>query len=86
MEEFDITRLHTIKAQHENTLLKKANVVAVGIGLHMREGKPVGGPTLIVSVTHKVPWEQLRAQDRIPRKLDGIRIYVESIGDIHAQP
>ncbi|MBN1876121.1 MAG: hypothetical protein JXA33_17995 [Anaerolineae bacterium] len=65
--------------------MKKANVVGVGIGLRMRHGRPVGGPALIVNVTRKIPLEQLHPEDRIPEMLDGVRIWVEAIGEVKAQ-
>ena len=80
-----IARIQAVKARYEADLLKKANVVGVGIGLRMRHGRPVGGPALIVNVTHKVPLEQLPPEDRIPDMLDGVRVWVESIGEVKAQ-
>ncbi len=84
-EDIPIARIQAVKARHEADLLKKANVVGVGIGLRMRQGRPVGGPALIVNVTHKVPLEQLRPEDRIPDILDGVRVWVEAIGEVKAQ-
>ncbi len=84
-EDIPIARIQAIKARYEADLLKKANVVGVGIGIRMRQGRPVGGPALIVNVTHKVPLEQLHPQDRIPETLDGVRVWVEAIGEVKAQ-
>jgi len=84
-EDIPIARIQAIKARYEADLLKKANVIGVGIGLRMRQGRPVGGPALIVNVTHKVPLEQLRPEDRIPEILDGVRVWVEAIGEVKAQ-
>jgi hypothetical protein len=84
-EEVPITRIQAVKARYEADLLRKANVVGVGIGLRMRDGQPVGGPALIVNVTHKVPLELLHPEDRIPDMLDGVRVWVEAIGEVKAQ-
>ncbi|MEJ5308873.1 MAG: hypothetical protein WHX52_03800 [Anaerolineae bacterium] len=84
-EDIPIARIQAVKARYEADLLKKANVVGVGIGIRMRQGRPVGGPALIVNVTHKVPLEQLHPQDRIPETLDGVRVWVEAIGEVKAQ-
>jgi hypothetical protein len=84
-EETSMVYIQAIKARYEKDLLKKANVIGVGIGLRIRQGRPVGGPALIVNVTHKVPLEQLRPEDRVPDTLDGVRVWVEAIGDIKAQ-
>ena len=84
-ENIPMARIQAVKARYEADLLKKANVVGVGIGLRMRHGQPVGGPALIVNVTHKVPSEELRPEDRIPNMLDGVRVWVEPIGEVKAQ-
>jgi hypothetical protein len=84
-EETPMTYIQAVKARYEKDLLKKANVIGVGIGLRIRQGRPVGGPALIVNVTHKVPLEQLRPEDRVPDTLDGVRVWVEAIGDIKPQ-
>ncbi len=84
-EDISIAHIQAVKVRYEADLLKKANVVGVGIGLRMRQGRPVGGPALIVNVTHKVPLEQLHPTDRIPDMLDGVRVWVEAIGEVKAQ-
>ncbi|MFL7792449.1 MAG: hypothetical protein AB8I69_09945 [Anaerolineae bacterium] len=84
-EDNPIARIQDVKARYEDALLKKANVVGVGIGLRMRHGRPVGDPALIVNVTHKVPSEELHPEDRIPDMLDGVRVWIEVIGEVKAQ-
>jgi len=84
-DEITIAKIQTVKARHEADLLKKPNVVGVGIGLRMQEGRPAGGPELIVNVTREVPLEQLRPEDRIPRVLDGVPVWIEVIGEVKAQ-
>jgi len=81
-----LSRLRAAKGRHEAMLLQKANVVGVAIGLRTRDGVPYGEPGLIVSVTHKVAWDELQPEDRIPRNLDGIQVWVEAIGKPAAQP
>ena len=84
-EAHSITYIQSIKVRYEAELLEKANVVGVGVGLRMRQGKPVGRPSIIVNVTRKVPLDQLRAKDRIPRTLEGVRVWVEDVGKVRAQ-
>jgi len=84
-EDTQIAHIQAVKARYEDDLLKKANVVGVGIGLRMRYGRPVDGPALIVNVSRKVPLEHLAPEDRIPEKLDGVRVWVEDIGEVKAQ-
>lgn len=84
-EEITIAEIQTVKARYEADLLKKPNVVGVGIGLRMQQGKPVGGPGLIVNVTRKVSPLFLRPKDRIPKVLDGVPVWIEVIGEVKAQ-
>lgn len=75
-----LARVRAVKARYEAALLKKANVVGVGIGLQPPEEDAPPEPALIVNVTKKVPIEQLPPRDRIPRALEGVRVHVEDIG------
>lgn len=84
-ETYSMTYIQSVKGRYEAELLQKANVVGVGVGLRMRQGQPVGPPAIIVNVTHKVPLDELHPNDRIPRTLDGIRVWVEVIGEVRAQ-
>lgn len=84
-ETHSVTYIQSVKVRYEAELLKKANVVGVGVGLRMRQGKPAGKPSIIVNVTHKVPLDELRPEDRVPRTLDGVRVRVEVIGEVRAQ-
>lgn len=84
-EETAITHIQTVKARYEADLMKKPNVVGVGIGMPMRHGRPVGDPALIVNVSRRVPPEELQPEDRIPETLDGVRVWVEEIGEVKAQ-
>jgi hypothetical protein len=74
-----LTDLRKVKAKYEFELLAKANVVAVGIGIPMREGTPRGEVGIVVSVTHKVRASDLAPEDLIPQSLDGVNVWVEEI-------
>ena len=49
--------------------MARRNVVACGVGLKIRDGEITDEPALIVSVTHKVPAEDLDKTDLIPKKV-----------------
>lgn len=83
-QEDSLARLRAIKAIYEPDLLRKANVVGVGIGLRQRAGKQIAEPVIVVSVTHKVPLSQLDASDVIPRELEGIPVDVQAVGELRA--
>ena len=78
-------RLQTIKEKYESKLLKKANVIGVGIGYRQGDDPTQDEPALIVSVTHKVPLQQLRKKDRVPPHLEGVPVRVEAVGTPHAE-
>jgi hypothetical protein len=79
-----LDRVRAVKSVYEADLMRKANVVGVGIGLRQAGGKPTGEPAVVVSVTHKVPISQLTAGDVIPRELDGIPVDVQVVGELRA--
>ena len=80
----NLERILDVKVRYEGELLKKANVVAVGIGIPIRNGRPAGEVGIIVSVTHKVAAMELAVQDLIPRELEEVRVWVEEAGRPHA--
>ena len=80
----ELTRLQVVKAAYEADLMRKANVVGVGIGLRRRKGKPTDEPVIVVSVTHKVPLSQLAPDDVIPQELDGIPVEIQVVGELRA--
>ncbi len=79
-----LSRLRAVKSAHEADLMRKANVVGVGIGLRQTGGQPTGDPAIIVSVTAKVPVSQLASGDVIPRELDGVPVDVQAVGKLRA--
>ncbi len=80
----EIARIRAVKLAHEAELMRKANVVGVGIGLRQRDGQYTGELALIVSVTHKVPLNELDPQDVIPEEIDGIPVDVQAVGTLRA--
>jgi hypothetical protein len=79
-----LDRLRAVRAAHEADLMRKANVVGVGIGLRQRGGGATGEPVIVVSVTHKVPLSQLAPGDVVPRELEGVPVDVQAVGELRA--
>ncbi|MFO7743519.1 MAG: hypothetical protein R6X31_14550 [Anaerolineae bacterium] len=73
-----------VKAAHEHELMRKANVVGVGIGLRQQGGEQTDEPAIVVSVSRKVPLSLLDEEDRIPRQLEGVPVDVQAIGEPRA--
>jgi hypothetical protein len=66
----------------EHELLKKENVVGVGIGLRQKEGQLTGEVALIVMVQKKVSNSQLNPKDRIPAEINNVPIDVLEVGHL----
>ena len=84
MDESAILRAIEVKARLEASLLKKANVVSVGVGFRQRGGELTHEVALVVSVTRKLPATQLSPQDVIPDRIEGIPVDVRETGTIRA--
>jgi hypothetical protein len=80
ISEETMARLRRVKTKHEDALMRKANVVGVGIGFRRRRGTLTDEPAIVVSVTHKVPHSRLDEKDIVPQELDGIPVDVEAVG------
>jgi hypothetical protein len=73
-----------VKQEHEDGLLKKANVLGVGVGLRQRRGQPTEEVALVVLVTRKRPAAELAPSDLIPPEIDGVPVDVVAVGDVRA--
>ncbi len=80
-----VQRALDVKRRHERTLLRKANVVAVGVGLRTRGGAATDEVCIVVSVRRKLPAAQLPPADRLPAALDGVPVDVVETGEFLAQ-
>jgi hypothetical protein len=84
ISEEQMRQLRRVKTAHEGELMRKANVVGVGIGFRRRGGKFTDEPAIVVSVTRKVPRSKLREEDVVPHELEGVPVDVEAVGTLHA--
>lgn len=71
-----------VKAAHQDNLMRKANVVGVGVGVRQRDGDYTNEIALIVFVRQKVPRDQLAREDRVPKAIDGVPVDVQQIGTV----
>jgi hypothetical protein len=77
-------RASELKDQMEEELLKKANVVGVGVGIRQRAGELTGEVALIVMVRKKVSNAMLDPEDRIPVEVNQVPIDVLEVGPLQA--
>lgn len=71
-----------LKDQVEKELLKKANVVGVGVGLRQRGGELTGEVALIVMVRKKINISELAPEDQIPTEIDNVPVDVLEVGQL----
>jgi hypothetical protein len=79
-----IARAQSVKAKYERELLRKRNVVAVGVGFREQAGQPTQAVCIVVSVSAKLPLDQLAPKDVIPSELDGVPVDVKATGAFRA--
>ena len=79
-----IARAQAVKARYEKKLMRKRNVVGVGVGFRERAGKETDAVCIVVSVRQKLPRDQLAPQDVIPTELDGVPVDVKATGAFRA--
>ena len=77
-------RAKRVKVAHQEMLMRKANVVGVGIGYAQRGQKLTSQLSLVVMVSQKLPRELLDAVDVLPSELDGIPVDVQEVGELRA--
>jgi len=83
-EEKELDRIGEVRARHECALLRKRNVVGVGVGTREVGGHMTDQACLVVMVEEKVPPEELPPQDRIPSEIEGVCVDVQTVGRIKA--
>ena len=78
-------RIRAAKAKFERFLLERANVVGVGVGRKVVDGRETDEPAVIVFVERKLPEAQLKRRDIVPKALDEVKTDVIETGKLKAQ-
>lgn len=73
-----------VKRRHEQELLRKANVVAVGVGYRRRGGVQTREVSIVVSVKNKIPLSVLKPGEAIPAQIEDVPVDVVETGEIRA--
>lgn len=66
-----------VKKRARDALMRLPNVVGVGVGPKLVDGKPVGEVAIKVYVRRKVPTESLLPEERVPNEIEGVPTDVE---------
>ncbi|SES22229.1 hypothetical protein [Salipaludibacillus aurantiacus] len=81
LSKHEIEKVKKVKTKkNEADFLRKKNVVGVGVGVKLKDGKPTGKPALVTFVTSKKPLESLDKEDVVPEEVDGVETDVVEIG------
>ena len=80
----ELDKAHAVKEKHKETLMGKANVVGVGIGLSRKDDQNNGSTSIIVTVRQKLPPEMLSPSDLLPSEIEGVPVEVIEVGEIRA--
>jgi hypothetical protein len=77
-------RIREVKEKFETFLLKRANVVGVGVGKKIVRGQETEDLAVVVFVERKLPESQLKKKDVIPKTLDEVTTDVVQTGRLKA--
>ncbi len=81
-----LSQVRQVSQQAIPDFFQRRNVIGVGIGYKNSEGQATDQLSLIISVTQKLPIEQLAEQDLIPKFFQGLITDVVETGRIRAYP
>jgi hypothetical protein len=79
-----MARASAAQAKYTDELMRKPNVVGVAVGLAKEGDQLTNDIALVVLVNKKVPLDQLAPEDRIPSRLDSVRVDVQEVGELRA--
>ncbi|MDZ7315404.1 MAG: S1 family peptidase [candidate division KSB1 bacterium] len=80
----DLQTVSDALAAVRNKMLRKANVIGIGVGFKETEGRVLSEPALKVLVVDKLPVSALAAQDVVPKTVAGVLTDVTPVGRIYA--
>jgi hypothetical protein len=86
MKTRQLAQAKQIKETHTTQLLQKRNVVGVGLGYKISQGRSTGELSLVISVARKMPKAALSSEDLVPKAMDGMTTDVVETGVLRAQP
>jgi hypothetical protein len=77
-----VDKYRTLLRKHSKKLLNFDNVVGVGVGYKIVNGRSTNEPSIMVLVKKKLPKETLKKRDIIPKTLGQISTDVIEVGEI----
>jgi hypothetical protein len=83
-DESTLEQAQAVRKAHEAELLRRANVVGVGVGLRTQGGRRQPQVALVIMVRQKIPRALLAEADVLPVEIEGVPVDVVEVGDITA--
>jgi hypothetical protein len=80
----ELERIREVKNRYQDELLKKKNVVGLGIGYKETAGRQTDQLSLIVMVRKKEPLSNLNPSDVVPPQIEDVITDVQEVGEIRA--
>lgn len=77
-------KIRNVLKKHRKELLKYPNVVMVGVGNKVKDGRDTGELAIIVGVSVKLPRDNLKAKSLVPVAMKGQKTDVQEVGVIKA--
>ncbi|MBN1888435.1 MAG: hypothetical protein JW850_10610 [Thermoflexales bacterium] len=84
MSDQELSYALAVKKKHERALMRKRNVVGVGVGFRQRAGHDTDQVCIVVSVSQKKRLAELDPRDVIPRVLENVPVDVQETGPFRA--
>jgi hypothetical protein len=84
MSEQAVQHALDVKRRYEAELLRKPNVVAVGVGYRTRGGQSTTEVCVVISVTRKIQAADLKRSEVLPAALEDVPVDVVETGVIRA--
>ena len=78
-------RAEKVKTQYQAEIMRKANVVGLGVGLRSIAGVLTKKVAIVVMVTRKIAKADLPPEDLLPLEIEGIPVDVQEVGQINPQ-
>ena len=80
-----IDEIKTLRQKHQKKILKKKNVLGLGVGYKETGGKKTDELSLVVLVEKKEDISTLSKKDIVPTEVEGVKTDVKVVGKIVAQ-
>jgi hypothetical protein len=84
MSDQELSHALAVKKKYQRELMRKRNVVGVGVGFRQRGGQDIEQVCIVVSVSKKKKLADLDPRDVIPHVLDNVPVDVQETGVFQA--